>query len=181
MFNACTNLTAVPEPLWGYGTTVAGAQQLADDGKFQFQVWALGLVGARPLEMKKGADRGIDGRLYFNDSADPSEMKEALISVKGGGVTVSHVRDLRGTVEREAAAVGALVCIEDPTKPMLKEAADAGFYTSPAGTQHPRLEILTIEQLLDGKEFDLPAWHDVRTFKKAPKAKGAKRKNAELF
>jgi hypothetical protein len=71
--------------------------------------------------------------------------------------------------------------MEAPTKPMLKEAADAGFYTSPMGTQHPRLQILTIEQLPDGKKLDLSAWHDVRTFKNAPKAKGAKRKDAELF
>ena len=127
------------------------------------------------------ADRGIDGRLYFHDSADASDTKEALISVKGGGVSVPHVRDLRGTVERDAAAVGVLICIEPPTKPMLKEAAEAGFYTSPAGTQHPRLQVLTIEQLLNGKKLDLPAWHDVRTFKKAPKAKGTKRKDAELF
>ena len=107
--------------------------------------------------------------------------REALIRVKGGGVNVTHVRDLRGTVEREAAAIGVLLCMEDPTRPMLREAADAGFYTSPAGTQHPRLQILTVEQLLNGQKLDLPAWHDVRTFKKAPKAKGARRKDAELF
>jgi len=124
---------------------------------------------------------GIDGRLYFHDAADASETKEAVISVKGGGVNVTHVRDLRGTVEREAAAIGVLLCMEEPTRPMLREAADAGFYTSPAGTQHPRLQILTVEQLLNGQKLDLPAWHDVRTFKKAPKAKGAKRKDAELF
>ena len=106
---------------------------------------------------------------------------EALISVKGGGVSVPHVRDLRGTVERKAAALGVQLCMEYPTKPMLREAADAGFYTSPAGTQHARLQVLTVEQLLNGQKLHLPTWHDVRTFKKAPKAKGAKRKDAELF
>src|SRR5437870_8833613 len=108
-------------------------------------------------------------------------MNEARISVKGGGVDVTPARDLRGTVEREAAAIGVLLCMEEPTQPMLREAADAGFYTSPAGTQHARLQMLTVERLLNGQKLDLPAWHDVRTFKKAPKAKGAKRKNAELF
>ena len=160
---------------------LASAQQLANDDKFQFQVWALGLVGARPLEVKKGADRGVDGRLYFNDSSDPSEMKEALISVKGGGVGVAQVRDLRGTAERETAAIGVFLCIEAPTKAMYKEAADAGFYTSPANTQHPRIQILTVEELLDGKKLDMPAWRDLRTFKRAPKAKGKRGKEAELF
>jgi hypothetical protein len=55
---------------------------------------------------------------------------------------------------------------------VLKEAADAGVYTSPAGITHPRLQIPTIERLLDGKKLDLPARHDVRTFKKGPKATG---------
>ena len=65
---------------------------------------------------------------------------------------------------------------------MLREAADAGFYTSPAGTQHPRLQILTVEQLLNGQKLDLPRWHEVQMFKKAPKAKAAaKRKDAGLF
>lgn len=128
-----------------------------------------------------GANRGIDGPLYFHDSVDAAETKEALSSVKGGGVSVPHVRDLRGTVEREAAALGVLLCMEAPTRHMLREAADAGFYTSPAGTQHPRLQILTVEQLLNGQKLDLPAWHDVRTFRKAPKAKGARRRDAELF
>lgn len=64
---------------------------------------------------------------------------------------------------------------------MLKEAADAGFYTSPGNTRHPRLQILTIEDLLKGKKVDMPAWHDLRTFKKAPKAKGAKKNEAGLF
>jgi hypothetical protein len=160
---------------------LAGAWQLANDDKFQFQVWALGLVGARPLEVNSGAGRGIDDRLYFNDSADAAEMKEALIGVKRGAVNVAPVRDLRGTIGRWHAAIGVLLCLEPPTRAMLKEAAEAGFYTSPAGTRHPRLQLLTIEQLLDGKKLDLPAWHDVRTFKKAPKAKRAKRKDAELF
>jgi hypothetical protein len=65
--------------------------------------------------------------------------------------------------------------MEPPTKPILKEAADAGFHTSPAGTQHARLQILTIEPLLDGKKLDLPAWHDVRTFEKPRRRSGRTR------
>lgn len=162
---------------------LAGAQQLADDDKYQFQYWALGLVGARPLEEKKGADKGIDGRLYFNDSADAAETKQVIFSVKGGHVTVPQIRDLRGVIERDKAAIGAFLCIEKPTKPMLAEAADAGFYTSPQNTRHPRLQIPTIEELLEGKQLDMPAWRELRTFKKAPKAKaaGKSHKQEEMF
>jgi hypothetical protein len=58
---------------------------------------------------------------------------------------------------------------------------EARFYTSPMNTQHPRIQLLTIEDLLGGKQIDMPAWRDLRTFKKAPKAKGAKKADAELF
>jgi site-specific DNA-methyltransferase (adenine-specific) len=104
-----------------------------------------------------------------------------IISVKGGGVTVNQLRDLRGVIERDKAAIGVFICIEPPTKPMHKEAADAGFYTSPQQTRHARLQILTIEDLLGGKKIDMPAWRELRTFKKAPKAKGKGITQAEMF
>ena len=150
------------------------ARTLAEQNKYQFQYWALGLVGARPMEEKKGADKGIDGRLYITDSA--SETKSIIISVKGGNVTVSQLRDLRGVVERENAAIGVFITLEEPTAPMRKEAAEAGFFQTKtlAATKHPRLQILTIEELLSGKRIDLPVQQDIRSFKQAPKAKGKK-------
>ena len=49
--------------------------------------------------------------------------------------------------------------------------AGAGFVTSPWG-KHPRRQILTIEELLAGKQLDYPPAHGVNvTFKPAPKAK----------
>ena len=147
----------------------SSATQLAEEDKFQFQVWALGLIGARPLELKKGADKGIDGRLYFNDSADETETKETLISVKGGHVTASQVRDLRGVIEREEAALGVFLTLQPPTAAMIAEAAEAGVYISPSQTTHPRLQILTIEDVLGGKQVDMPPWREIRTFKRAPK------------
>jgi site-specific DNA-methyltransferase (adenine-specific) len=165
----------------GEPVDLASAQKLAQDDKFQFQVWALGLVGARPMEMKKGSDKGIDGRLFFNDSADAGEVKEVLISVKGGHVMVNQVRDLRGMIERDKAAMGAFLCIERPTKPMLTEAAEAGFYISPSKTEHPRVQILTVEELLAGKKIDMPPWRELRTFKQAPKAKEKKAEQPGMF
>ena len=74
-------------------------------------------------------------------------------------------------VERENAAIGLLIAMEDPTAAMRKEAASAGFYESPWQTKHPKIQLLTIEELLSGKKIDLPPSRDLRTFKKAPKAK----------
>ncbi len=158
---------------------VAGAAILAEQDKYQFQWWALGLVGARPAEQKKGADRGIDGRLYFHDSTK-GDSKQILFSVKAGGVTVSQVRDLRGTLEREKAEIGVFLCFESPTRPMMKEAAEAGFYTSPDGTKYPRLQVLTVEQLLNGQQAEYPRYARDSTFKQAPRSRGAAARNLEL-
>jgi hypothetical protein len=133
------------------------------------------------MEEKKGADKGIDGRLYMTDRE--GETKTIIISVKGGHVTASQVRDLRGVIEREDAAIGVFITLEEPTAAMRKEAADASFWQtkSLAGSKHPRLQILTIQELLAGKRIDMPAQQEIRSFKQAPKATGKRREDAKLF
>ncbi len=162
----------------GEPVSLPDAAKLAHDDPYQFQWWALGLVGARPVEGKKGADKGIDGRIYFHD-APGEKPKQIVLSVKAGHVTVSHLRDLRGVIEREKAEIGVLLCMEEPTGPMRKEAANAGFYKSPWG-QHARLQILTVEDLLTGKTISRPPAQTSVTFKKPPKAKGRSARNAPL-
>ena len=168
----------------GEPVDLSGAKQLAEEDKYQFQWWALGLVKARPVEQKKGADQGIDGRRYFVDHKNRT-YEQIIFSVKGGHTNAAHVRDLRGVIEREKAAIGVLISLEEPTAPMRKEAANAGFYESDyQDTKHARIQIVTIEELLDGKKLDLPALatmpsQDV-TFKKAPKARSKKMGNEEM-
>lgn len=156
----------------GEPTDLPGAKALAKHDPFQFQWWALGLVGARPADPKKGADRGIDGRLYFHDEPQKKgKTKQIILSVKSGGVSVKDIRDLRGVMEREKAEIGVLITLQNPTKPMRTEAAGAGFYTSPWG-KHPRLQILTIAELMEDGRIDYPPSRQVNvTLKKAPRAK----------
>jgi len=155
----------------GEPTDVASAKDLASSDPYQFQWWALGLVGARPVEQKKGADHGIDGRLFFHDE-EGAPTKQVIFSVKAGHVTVSQLRDLRGVVEREHAAIGVLISMEEPTRPMRAEAADAGSYEGTWGQKYPRLQLLTITELLGGTIVDMPELgalaHNV-TNKPAPK------------
>ena len=153
----------------GEPTSLPDATALAELDPYQFQWWALGLVRARPVEQKKGADQGIDGRLYFHDEGKGGKTKQIIFSVKAGKVTVSHIRDLVGVISREKAQIGAFLSLEPPTSPMRKEAASAGFYKSPWG-KHPRIQLLTIEDLLGGKTVDYPQTADV-TFKKAPRVR----------
>ena len=145
------------------------ADTLAGTDPYQFQWWALGLVGARPVEQKKGADKGIDGRLYFHDEPK-GKTKQIIIQVKAGGHTVAHIRDLRGVIEREQAQIGVFISFREPTRQMRAEAASAGFYESPAwNKRYPRIQLLTVAELLEGKGIDYPSRLDNITFKKAPK------------
>src|SRR3990172_9338683 len=150
----------------GEAVSLPDAEELARNDPYQFQWWALGLVGARPTEQKKGADKGIDGRLYFHD--EPKATKQIIFSVKAGHTSVAHLRDLRGVVDREKATIGVLITLEQPSQAMRSEAASAGFYQPPFGGEknYPRLQLLTIEELLDGKTVEFP--RENVTFKKAP-------------
>ncbi|MBP9664842.1 MAG: restriction endonuclease [Pyrinomonadaceae bacterium] len=164
----------------GEPVSLPDAEKLAAEDKYQFEAWALGLVGARVNEKKKGADKGIDGRLFFHDENDASVTKRIIISVKGGSIPANHIRELRGVIDRENAEIGALLTFKKPTAPMKAEAADAGFYQSRWGTRHPRLQILTIEELLDGKRIDYPRTNVNVTFKKADKYEQDPVENLEL-
>jgi site-specific DNA-methyltransferase (adenine-specific) len=158
-----------------YGTTgeptdVPSAIQLAKDDPYQFQYWALSLVGARAsgTEQKKGADRGIDGRIYFHDD-NSGKSKQVVLQVKSGHVTASQIRDLRGVVERERAALGVFISMEEPTRAMRTEAASAGFYETLEWGRFPRLQILTITELLANARIGYPPTRADFTFKKAPR------------
>lgn len=154
----------------GEPTDEAGAAELAATDPYQFQWWALGLVGARPAEGKKGADKGIDGRIVFFDEWPNGAPRQVIFSVKAGKLQANHLRDLRGVVDREGAAIGVLLSMQPATKPMRAEAADAGFYESPHFGAFPRLQLLTIHELLAGARVKAPPLGQVgATFKKAPK------------
>jgi len=138
----------------GQPTDFGGAQQLFKNNPWQFQQWALSLIDARPRTEGdgKGADRGVDGMLYFYESKDKRE--KILVQVKGGGVQRNDVATLLGDVNNQKFVGGILITLEKSTKPMRIEAADAGRYTSKLWHKkdYPKIQILTIEGLLDGTE-----------------------------
>lgn len=142
-----------------------GARALADFDKYQFQWWAVSLVNAIPIGgKKKGADKGIDGVIYFKPEGEKTER--AVVSVKGGkNVNVAMIRDLKGVMERENAPIGLFITLVEPTGPMKTEAASAGFYETSYG-KFPKLQILTIEELFDGRWPEIPLV-DPSAFKKA--------------
>jgi len=156
----------------GQPTDFESAKRLAELDKFQFQHWALSLIGARPLKegAGKGADRGVDGLLYFYETkrtdspgrvreepltrSEPVHREKIIVQIKGGGVNRSDVSTLLGDVENQKAAGGVLITLERPSKQMRTEAADAGRFVSKLwhDKDYPRIQILTVEGLLNGIE-----------------------------
>jgi DNA modification methylase len=153
------------------------AKDLAERDKYQFQFWACTLVGAQPYQGgKKGADGGIDGLIFAE--VGKSKTEKIIISVKGGGVTVTMVRDLIAAVAREKAIMGLFVTLQPPTRPMTNEAAATGFYENELFPRaFPKIQILTIEGLINGTErADYPDLSMGGQTFKAAKAETSKKK-----
>jgi site-specific DNA-methyltransferase (adenine-specific) len=164
---------------------LGAARQLAHDDRYQFQWWALSLVHAKPVggpaegkTGKKGSDKGMDGVITFIDDAY-AKPKQVIVQVKSGHVKSGDIRDLKGTLEREKAALGVFVTLEPTTKEMDMEAVTAGHYHSPGWNQdYRRIQILTIEDLLKGAQVQMPP--TAQTFKQAPKSEAEKGKQPTL-
>jgi len=158
----------------------SSARALAEQDRYQFEWWALGKVAARPAhDKKKGADTGVDGIINFFDD-DSGKAKKIIVQVKSGHVTRSQIGDLKGIMDREKASIAAFITLEQQTRPMIEEATTAGFYEpgyfpgaeefhSAEGKRprYPRVQILTIKELLEGKHIDYPRVAFDLTFKKA--------------
>ena len=167
----------------GEPKTVDAAKTLAEDsaneGRYQFEWWALSLLGAKPVggqagsrKGKKGADKGIDGVINFFEPSDKGKDKarQVIVQVKSGKVKSGDIRDLKGTLEREKAALAVFITLKKPTQDMRKEALAAGYYESAFwGKAYRRLQILTIADLLGGDSVDMPPQHG--TFKQAARQK----------
>jgi site-specific DNA-methyltransferase (adenine-specific) len=168
--DSCPNATytVIGEP-----ATPEDARRLADSGdpdaRYQFQLWALGLDGARPVgKLKKGADKGVDGKRYFEV---PGKTELIVYSVKSGHVNAKDVRDLARVVQRENAAIGVLIGMEDITGPMKTEAASAGQYKAPGleGDTYAKVQLYTVEELMKGTKVQWPRYLRDVTYKKAVK------------
>jgi site-specific DNA-methyltransferase (adenine-specific) len=140
--------------VFGVPKDLAGARDLAERDKHEFQKWIVATIEGQPYKGgKKGMDRGIDGFLHFRDA--DKKAQTAIISVKGGGIKSGDIRDLKGTMEREGAALGIFLTLNPPTREMEKEAASAGFYET-GGKKFPRVQILTAAQVIDNRRPQVP-------------------------
>ena len=89
--------------------------------------------------------------------------------MKGGQVSVSQVRDLKGVLEREKGEIGVFLTLRKPTRQMREEADEAGPFIDPGFPEKrfARLQILTIEDIFAGQKINFPTWWSQDTFKKS--------------
>lgn len=136
-----------------------GAERLRDIGRHQFEWWVIAQLHAVPHDgrWRKGADQGVDGIMTFFEPLLP-RPKLCVVQVKSGHVGAKDIRELKGTVSNmDGAEIGLFVTLEPPTPPMVQEARRAGIYWSDAWQRHyPRIQILTIDDLLARRMPDLP-------------------------
>jgi len=147
----------------GYPKDLAGARELAKKDPFAFEYWALDLIEAMPAKSKseekmRGADKGIDGimTIYKGRNGD-YEYGKIIVQVKSGHVQRNQIATLKSDVAREKADGGIFITLEKATQPMRSEAVDAGTFTVSFGNKEfPKIQILTIEELLRDKRPDVP-------------------------
>lgn len=159
---------------------LAAAEDLAMRDKYQFQWWVVAVLDAMPFGgKKKGADGGIDGILYFRPEG--KKIEKALGSVKGGThVGVSMIRELHSAMIRDGAPIGVFVCRGKPTAAMEREAAAVGrFHSVATGRSYARLQIISLEQLFQGKRPDIPFVDPHAAFRNAPRE--ARERQAQLI
>jgi len=147
---------------------IPAARALTKKDPFEFEYWALDLVNAVPSQSKtkedmRGADKGIDGVINFvkDIKNGKQEYGKLLVQVKGGAVHRDDIAILKGDIEREKADGGVFITLEEPTKPMKEEAVSAGSYSvkfasESTSFEFPKIQILTIEELLNNKKPEVP-------------------------
>ncbi|WP_158838768.1 DNA methyltransferase [Streptomyces sp. NRRL S-1022] len=139
----------------GVPADLAGAHALFAQSPFDFERWAVSLVRGTPNQ-KQVADKGSDGVVVF--ATGKKSRAKAVVSVKGGkGLNPSMVRDLEGVVAKtKNAEVGILLTLHKSTKGMRDAAATAGSYTDWVGNKYPKVQIISVEELLSGVRPKLP-------------------------
>lgn len=136
----------------GIPVSVEQAQELFKRDPFQFEHWIVERVGGFPT--KKTGDKGIDGRMYIETEKG---LKSMVLSVKGGKLRPTDVRDLIGVMAHEPdCEMAGFLSLQEPSKAMREAGATAGQYTY-NGVKYDRVQFLTVKDIIEGKrEFHTP-------------------------
>jgi len=136
----------------GIPVSVEQAEELFKRDPFQFEHWLVERVGGFPT--KKTGDKGVDGRMYFETKAG---LRCMVLSVKGGKLRPTDVRDLRGVLaDQPDTEMAGFLSLQEPSKAMREAAALPSQYEY-GGVKYDRMQFLTVKDILEDKrEFHTP-------------------------
>lgn len=151
-----------PFEVYGVPKDFESAEALAESDPYQFQFWAITQIDSEAKPYKggqKGPDKGVDGYIMFWDEGLDKKPKKIVIQIKGGkNISRPHIQQLSGVMQSEQAVMGIYLCLDNPKKTMIEEAAESGFYTSPSnGKAYPKIQIITMRELMEHtKQINYP-------------------------
>lgn len=139
----------------GEPKSVGAARELFKQSPFQFEAWAVSLIGGQPFKSTGGGDTGMDGFLFFKDYE--GGFHKIILEVKGGGYQPKDIRALAHVLEREQSPMGILIALKPPTKGMIRDATALGSWQMPGSRKsYPVMQILTIQEFFDDRMPELP-------------------------
>jgi len=166
--------------LRGIPKDIDSARKMASsrEGRFLFEQWFVIALGGQPFKSAGGADTGIDGFMYFKDIE--GNFHRIIVQVKSGHYSRENIAALKSVVDRENAALGLMLVLDEPTKPSIAEAASAGRFQMPGVSRtYPRIQVFTVSDYFAGKRPDMP---DVgETLKKAKRETREREKPQRLL
>ena len=142
----------------GVPHTMEGAEDLWERDKYQFQKWAVEMVDGF-VTARQTRDGGVDGRIYF-PSDSGNDLKAMKLEVKGGKtVKINDLRALAGIIDEGDFPIGGFI-----TRKTLGRIQKQNFLdfcrtkgdVEIGGESYPKLQILCVEEILNGKRFDTP-------------------------
>ncbi len=134
---------------------VESAARLAERNAYDFQWWAVRMLGGCPptRETKKDVRGRMDGEVMLSE-VNSEARRRVILSVAGGKTLTSDmVEGLKDTVEREKADYGVLVSMHEPPAGLQSAARDCGrvpWASHRDGKLGQRIRIVTVREILAG-------------------------------
>lgn len=149
---------------YGIPADLESAVQLAAANPFEFEKWAITRVEGLVPNYKQRGDRGIDGRGNLALEPDDFDSDLVLAQVKAGKPALGQLRDFLHVVDRDRAAIGIFITLQEVPVSWRAEAREAGTVQFGV-SEYPRVQCWSIHGHFNGSTPKLPPLTDPFTGK----------------
>ena len=144
-------ITGVPQ-------NIEGAEDLWNRDPYLFQKWVVEIVEGF-VTARKTRDGGVDGRIYFSTDEN-NDLKAMKLDVKGEDkVGIKDLYALAGIIDEEDYPMGGFITrktLERVQKQNFEDFCRRKGEIVIRGVPYPRLQILCVEEILNGERFNTP-------------------------